>query len=499
MKTFIIRQYWHLFLGVPICTFFDVSALLNHNTNYVPSRLHSASLEDDYHANNVYLSSPQNHWSDLPYSMSQPNYYGKNQEYAEKNEGNYQSRSFVLQGCNHEFRDIPYLQQWAREDGGIQVKEGVVLEQEKESLECSTKLERPIGAGTAIVSIPDKTVLSSRSTKLSDNEIAECRQCLSQWNGMDQYLPEFLLMVHLLDEVSKGQTGFWYPYLNSLPSEFSTGLWMNEIERGYLERLAPDFLEHQNQQFEAFVNTFDLLSTPTDDTILYWAFSVVFTRSWRTPNGKNAVIVPIGDMFNHDSRNSNVYVLMTEDRVQIIMKESAVRGQTLYLDYGISERPERFLVMYGFFDKSCGKIFLGIPFEEKDMNAAESMGFTDCKLVTIDTQQGKLSKTAWDAVLYKVLLEHSTGDEAKMLRESIESGNIRIQRELHDRCKVKTAQWVSSYAEEMIEKYSIPALQNEVDTPSFRRQTVFRHYCAFMHSTWQRVQRDVKRIIMSEN
>ena len=39
------------------------------------------------------------------------------------------------------------------------------------------------------------------------------------------------------------------------------------------------------------------------DNLVKWAFSVVFTRSMRSPNKQHAQIVPIGDMANHDIYN----------------------------------------------------------------------------------------------------------------------------------------------------------------------------------------------------
>ena len=297
---------------------------------------------------------------------------------------------------------------------------------------------------------------------------------------MDQYLPEFIVMINLLQEVVKRDQSFWYPWIQSLPREFSTGLWMDEYERAIVDRLAPQFLAHQEHQWEAFKRAFETTKVVVADLeivnhdIFQWAFSVVFTRSWRTPDGKHAAIVPLGDMFNH-GLPSNIHVKMHADACQMLLKEAAQKGEGLYLDYGISQFPERFLVMYGFCDRSCQTIYIDIPFNKHEAKVAQNLGFRDFTKVFINVDTLELSETAFDAIMYKIAAEDLT-----------ENYHLATTKALQEKLVVD---WINIFAKEKVELFTSCLALAEAEIGKHKNAIAIAAYCKFFQDFWKRLHR----------
>ena len=321
-------------------------------------------------------------------------------------------------------RNVPSLQDWALEEG-VQLASGVEL-LDNGLGDWGVGLNQSQVEGTAVMTIPADIILSSEDPQVQKYRDSVTASMKKDNKNMEMYVPEFLLILRVLEEKSNGDKSRWQPWLHTLPKSFNTGLYLDRIERIQVERLAPEFLKHQDLQFEACYKAMQQLldndqlpkrvasylkhigDTDDDDweashtmeSLIRWAFSVVFTRSWRTASGKEANLVPLGDMFNHDSENPNVAPKPSSEdggSMQLILKEDTDAERALHISYGLSTHPGRFLVLFGFWDRSS-------PFMDANLTIPEEFKVDRSNVVT-STRNGAMTEDVWVLATYKFLLE----------------------------------------------------------------------------------------------
>lgn len=306
-------------------------------------------------------------------------------------------------------------------------------------------------------------------------------QLQDSFSNTVSFLPEFVLAFRILYEMYLEDESCWYDWIQALPTTFSTGLYLDSIERSYVERSsrAKRFLNAQQTQFSAFHTTIEnillfdeqtsilpsefsrWLSSTKDqppnkyyssvggfnsqdnqrpqtkfDELVRWAFTVVFTRSWRTPDGTESTIVPLGDLINHNSQLANLrpYVRPSDDALQLCLTEDvdfidnidassasssgmSVGTTSLYLSYGATYVPARFLVVFGFCDTSAAYVDAHVDFI--DTSILKSVGSQDSSPIlqllltsifdpttmVVSTSTGAVTEEVWLAFLYQVLQE----------------------------------------------------------------------------------------------
>jgi hypothetical protein len=121
------------------------------------------------------------------------------------------------------------LHEWAAQSGiefssGVQVEDGNLI------------LTEPCNQGDILIDIPESIILSS---EYYDN--SSLMTWIEESIGKT-YIAECLLMLRVLEETSKGRQSTWYPWLQSLPTSFRTGIYWDERERSCVQQMAPGFL-----------------------------------------------------------------------------------------------------------------------------------------------------------------------------------------------------------------------------------------------------------------
>jgi len=316
------------------------------------------------------------------------------------------------------------LLQWAV-DCGVEFAQGVEIVSDN-SGDWGMELVQPKEGGTPLLTIPSQVILSSEVYAGSS---------LYGWmkqNVADPYwLPECLLGIRLLEELSKGLYSPWCVWLESLPTTFTTALYWDSFERSQVQRIAPKFLEQHLKQWQTFSTLVKELSRDSEDLISKdfrkwlrsqedissaskWAFSIVMTRSWRAPDGKEATIVPIGDMCNHDSLEANVRPCLREKggSLQLILTKdtdcSEERPSGIFLSYGLSHHPARFLVNFGFCDVSAPLIEVHIDtyLAQKGLPPLSDLKFWpafDPSHLVVSADGGVVAEDVWVVFLLQLL------------------------------------------------------------------------------------------------
>jgi hypothetical protein len=290
-----------------------------------------------------------------------------------------------------------------------------------------------------LVKIPPQLVMSS--TMLDTSLRQQVKESLVKHGAKSEsHCANACLVLVFLQEWSKGKTSLWYPYLQTLPKNLSTGLYWDETEREYARKIGlRSMLKELDSFYEAFQKTLeDLFSDHNyDPQLLQWAFSTVHARGWKasytsSTGERVSNIVCLGDMFNHGF-NGNVCVEQesADSPVLVVLVDVPdITDHGLYLDYGNAEEPHRFPVMFGFCDKSCPTLPALTTMQTFNTSpalyqAAKVFGFVDFSSMVFYTEDGAISDRVWNAMLYKTLIYklHNTSssqEEKESIRNSLD-------------------------------------------------------------------------------
>lgn len=588
------------------------------------------------------------------------------------------------QDHSHHQRDIQSLLNWAT-SMGVTVAPGITWNENTPG-DWSVQLTdtSALEVGTPVMTIPNHLILSSQdysspsspssstysidssSTSTSSSSSSydlqtwlqhycEKQQNDNNKNGTERKenicknIPEILLMIRVLNEIALYDQSKWYPWLNSLPVSFTTGLYWNDMERSYAIQhhqrdtmpssktsarmgttsttststipTVDQFLKQQDIQWEFCSNAIlDLLffssrdengkqqrrpSSHSDHTgrnistrspprvpkalqewvseyygtcfiddentgttdynkkeqeeefleILKWTFSVVFTRSWRTPDGQHANIVPLGDSFNHHSQNANIQPSLnkknsngnnnnknvdaatSDDSLQLVLTRkdattSSTTGNTmtkpsktndLYLSYGMSQFPARFLVVFGFCDQSAPYVDAHIDTETlkpTTTTAAKAattptttaddeslMMLIDPMQLVISTKGGVIAEDVWYYFLFMVLKEQDPIQLEKLVKaaegnadvnaDHYEVGIGNMLNELLDQWEFVVAQRLKNHIDMVLDVYYPLLPDNNNDNPNNNNNImsmILKHHY-FMRETFLKAKHHVESVL----
>lgn len=401
------------------------------------------------------------------------------------------------------------LLQWAV-NLGIEFAPGTEIVADSEG-DWSVELVQPQQQGTAILTIPSGLILSTQSF-----EESQVYSWMKQSMSDTRFLPECLLAVGLLGELSKGESSLWYTWLESLPTDFSTGLYLDSFERSHVQRMAPEFLENHEKQWQTCNSLISklvrdtsniippvlqnwLISQPNLSLTVQWAFSIVLTRSWRTPDGKHATLVPIGDMINHHSQYANVRPCFRQgdNALQLCLIEdtkcSRDEPACIHLAYGLSHEPARFLVNFGFCDTSAALIdahvdlYLlrsGLP----PISDEKTWPPFDPSQLVVSTDNGAVAEDVWVVFLLKVLKERDPSEIQRIQNayDNDDDGSVDVLlNELFEDWELIVALELKSHFEFLLDSV-YPALSfSKQDYAIHPRLSMIARYNFFMREVFQ--------------
>eukprot|EP00980_Cylindrotheca_fusiformis_P003935 scaffold871_cov130-Cylindrotheca_fusiformis.AAC.12 len=426
-------------------------------------------------------------------------------------------KSLIMETLDDQ-RNVPSLERWALEKG-VALAEGVKLvDNGLGDWGVGLSENHTQVAQTPIMTIPKDLILTSADPLLEDDLRSTISESMTL-SSMEYYVPECLLMTKVLWEKAKGKnsntSSEWSPWLDTLPKSFQTGIYMNPMERSLVERLAPEFLEQQTLQWQACRTALNVAlekqvlpkelheylanqSQAEQDELIKWAFSVVFTRSWRTPNSSKttttpfeATLVPLGDMFNHDSVMANVYpnIVPENGSIQMKVKRNVEPGSPLYLSYGMGNLPGRFLVNFGFWDRSADYMDanLTIPSEGYPIDRSQ---------LVVSTRNGGVTEDVWDLGIYQLLRQRDP-IVAERFANAQRNQDERTLQEIRSQYDLEGALYLRLHALKLIgETYPemdiAPAVADDGNTSSSvmdspRRFGMIARYNNGMRESWRRV------------
>ena len=377
------------------------------------------------------------------------------------------------------------------------------------------RTNRSAKAGDEIMSIPRNVILSSQDAQASlTKEEVDIVMTTLKPGGLDAYAGEFFLMLRLLQEVAacKDENSCSLgPWLDSLPTDFDMGIYFDDLERSYLSQLASKLLDLQERQLAAFrlacnalvdcdekhASLFESEGSKHAD-VVKWAFSVVFSRSWRSPSDPDdARIVPLADNFNH-GENANVIVEEGENGVtQVVLKTDVERDTELKLSYGPGYDPSRFLIIFGFFDDTVREVFCGVAFTDPSAELVH-LGAAD-RSAMIYRDDGAISNAVWDSTLYVTLAQKP--DEQKAFYEARINDDAETFQELHRKYRLEIALSLKNHADAVLQtEYLVPTDQelSKINVKEHPRLPMILRHNRFMRKVFSNVKDRLEKQVLLE-
>ncbi|KAF7993010.1 hypothetical protein HCN44_005791 [Aphidius gifuensis] len=257
--------------------------------------------------------------------------------------------------------------------------------------ELGLKAEKSYEANELLLEIPGKLIFSV--------ETAASELSTIQNDPLIQHMPQVALAIALLIERHKTNSK-WKAYINMLPTNYSTVLYMTtndmielkgsptlEASLKHCRNIARQY-SYFNQFFQ---NNNNQVSDLLRDVFTYeeycWAVSTVMTRQNIIPSRNDSqmihALIPMWDMCNHEEGIITTDFNINSDTCECYVKRSFNKGEQIFINYGLRTNSE-FFVHSGFVypdNKNDGfKLRLGIsksdPLFNDRVNLLEKIGFT---------------------------------------------------------------------------------------------------------------------------
>lgn len=314
-------------------------------------------------------------------------------------------------------RDMEALKSWASENKVLR-ENGFELNESNDG-DWSVSISENGKEAHRVLQVPSHLVLASTKIRkeLEDQFSFSAAMEHLEKKKVEHQIPQFFLWLKILREYENGENSLWHPWLQSLPRSFSNAISMDEVELECLAPFAWSLATIERLHLDVFHEALDLVDgvlnedTKNDIDATTWAFNVVFTRAWSKDGEDDRTdIVPLGDMFNH-RHPGNVYIHYDEEgNCNVVLKDDTDAGTPIYLSYGRETNPYRFMVVFGFVDESQESIFSQIVVSNPSQRHVD-IGYDLSKMV-FNTTDGAISEEAWDILLFSLLEQVPSIQEA---------------------------------------------------------------------------------------
>ncbi|EED89734.1 predicted protein [Thalassiosira pseudonana CCMP1335] len=333
--------------------------------------------------------------------------------------------SYYIDTTEQSPRDIPSMIEWAEMYGVQRIPSldfGSDDPSSDDNLYAYTTEDIP--AGSAVLFIPTDMFVSSSVIRSEFGQLVEAEALLGRLGGSDQY-PLFYIFVKILYEYSLGEESGYFQYLNGMPRRFDNGAAMTPFCYECLPPLAANLAMAERVQYINFnqaLREVDFIEgyISEDNLLTRWAYNVARTRSWEVESddpsssvtgGKEMVMLPLGDMFNHGT-DTEVEISYDEEGNCVIYTTVDVEaGSPLRMSYGDPTNPSKLFAKYGFLDETSPATFCKMM-NIRPSTELRNIGFSYSRMLFYkDT--GEVAPEVFDVLLYVILGEKSDRTEQR--------------------------------------------------------------------------------------
>lgn len=341
------------------------------------------------------------------------------------------------------------------------------------------ELTEPVPAGTMLLQVPHTLVLRADSLQdeFLESDGDNLRRALERLGDFEIHTQAFLIVLKLLRQCKK-EDSQWAPWIEAMPKSFPE---FSSAEKECMPMYAKAAADYQDQKFKAFCAAAKELGEWKEDDpqateLLKWAFNAVSSRFWKTEpktvdQKATSELVPIGDMFNH-REPANVAITHGPDSVNFVYKGDANDDKALYISYGSSYNPHRFMVVFGF----CPEM----PEVWSHLHYPNNPFSEDASKMVFRTADGGIPENVWDAVLYALLDQPGMSfDNPKYTKE-----------EMHQKYRKYTTTVLRNHVNQNLEH--LKELRQKIETTEGENLDLIRQHNEFLTQVFSRVQANLE-------
>lgn len=366
--------------------------------------------------------------------------------------------------------------------------------------------------GSRVLMVPSTLHLTTMRIRQEDDfanfePIIAQRIAPSMTHGEIALANHFYLFLKVLKEYELGTNSPYFPWLDALPRKFSTAIHFTPQELDCLPPFVRALSQRDQANYQLFVQTLQSLSIPSisDSTkatteLTQWAFDVVFTRARASVETKEAEIIPMSDMLNHDSTPNVEVQYDNEGTAHLVLLRDVRAGDKLYKSYGHPTNPSRFLATYGFHDMSPPATYCKLFPEFVDGPVPQELidlGF-DYTTMVFFPQTGGIAEPVWDVMLYSILGEMQEFNSQAQFHRAHVQGDTQTKQEIHNRYRTTTCQALLRHVETMLQELQRCKEGLDDDAMITSNMPMIAGHNEFVRLTFCKVQKTLQDLLRQE-
>lgn len=210
--------------------------------------------------------------------------------------------------------------------------------------EYSLVTKEPLKKGDNVISVPRKLMLSTE-TAIKDVDLCD----FIKKDSIASTMQNVVLVLHLLNEYSKGKKSYWSPYLAILPNKVLPVLTLNKKTLEFLLASSHIFevlkmIRAIARQYSYFFKRLQSTNLPLSRDFTYeyycWGVSMVCSRQNEVPPANRRTflmpvvhaLIPILDMCNHDGRSNQAF--FEDDCSKLVASRDLNDNDEITINYG---------------------------------------------------------------------------------------------------------------------------------------------------------------------
>jgi len=392
-------------------------------------------------------------------------------------------------------RDIHTFDEWATYCG-IQKAEGVqVIRTSKDHKDISMITQQDIPAGQPVLFVPGGMILTGGNARQELGDVDGAEELMVRL-GATEHLPQFYLLLKILTEYENGDQSPYYPWLNSLPRYFTSGAHMTDFCcSNVLPPLVGKLASKERIRFLRFFRALQYVpflsnTTKKNRILAKWAFAIVYTRCFDTPDG-DARIVPMADFLDHGTfpeveisydEEGNCYAYSTYD---------IPAGSPLRISYGDPTNPSYLFARYGFLDESSPATFCKIMIDNPSQEL-QNLGYDHSRMLFYkDT--GDVSEEVWDVLLYQILQEVDPNTQQAFYSAHM-TGDVDTKQAIHQQFYPQTRAALNYHVDSFLQQLDVLSSRaHGRDLKVHPRLPIILQHNEFVKETFQRVKTNLQQ------
>ena len=395
-------------------------------------------------------------------------------------------------------RDVNTFQNWAIQNG-VQYGDGFCLNYYEmdgnEEYYAAAANGGP--QGSAILVVPGGMIMSADKINQEFSAALEPSMLVLQDKGLQLLSQHFVLFLKVLSIYQEGMNSPYYPWMESLPRKYNTGVSMDDFCLSCLPPYIKSLCETEIEQLDGFreaLRKFQYISPEikTNKELTKFAYNVVFTRAFQ--DGGDFKIIPMADMLNHGHPGNVELAYDQNGNCGVILTRDVGPGEPLLLSYGEDSNPSQFLATYGFMNNPR-TTFCKLYFPNASRKLIDC-GYNPSKMV-FDTETGAVAPAVWDVMLYSRLERKSSETNmAQAFHQVCKVGDEEGKGRIHSLYFRETCQALLRHVEHiLIEVNDLKVQMNRYDSSSHPRLPLLQRHHELVLTTFQKVRVNLENML----